>query len=87
MTQFPLSGPMSVGDLLDRAFRLYRARFGVFLPTAAIFLVPAAVFSILFGEGSVAGTLSPLLEVDAASPASLALTAQGIEALHSRPEG
>ena len=44
-TQFPLSGPMSVGDLLDRAFRLYRARFGVFLLTAAIFLGPVGVIS------------------------------------------
>ena len=38
-THFPLSGPMSVGDLLDRAFRLYRARFGVFLLTATVFLL------------------------------------------------
>ena len=44
-TQFPLSGPMSVADLLDRAFRLYRARFGVFLLTAAIFLGPVGVIS------------------------------------------
>ena len=44
-TQFPLSGPMSVGDLLGRAFRLYRARFGVFLLTAAIFLFPAGIIS------------------------------------------
>ena len=44
-TQFPLTGPLSVGDLLDRAFRLYRARFGVFLLTAAIFLFPAGVIS------------------------------------------
>ena len=49
-TQFPLTGPLSVGDLLDRAFRLYRARFGVFLLTAAIFLVPWAVVSILARE-------------------------------------
>ena len=49
-THFPLSGPMSVGDLLDRAFRLYRARFGVFLLTAAIFLVPWTVVSILARE-------------------------------------
>ena len=42
-TQFPLSGPMSVGDLLDRAFRLYRARFGLFLLTSALFLLPAGV--------------------------------------------
>ena len=42
---FPLSGPLSVGDLLDRAFRLYRARFLIFLLTAAVFLVPLAVIS------------------------------------------
>ena len=45
---FPLPGPLSVGDLLDRAFRLYRARFGLFLLTAAIFLIPVAVISGLF---------------------------------------
>ena len=39
-TQSPLSGPMTVGDLLDRAFRLYRARFSHFLLTAMLFLVP-----------------------------------------------
>ena len=44
-TQFPLSGPMSVGDLLGRAFRLYRARFGAFLLTSAIFLGPVGVIS------------------------------------------
>ena len=47
-TQFPLTGPMSVGDLLDRAFRLCRARSGVFLLTAAIFLVPLGVISAVF---------------------------------------
>ena len=45
---FPLLGPLSVGDLLDRAFRLYRARFGLFLLTAAIFIVPVAILSGLF---------------------------------------
>ena len=44
-THFPLSGPMSVGGLLARAFRLYWARFGVFLLTAAIFLGPVGVIS------------------------------------------
>ena len=83
-TQFPLSGPMSVGDLLDRAFRLYRAHFGVFLITAAIFLAPAGIISVLFREESTAGILASLLEVEAISLASLALTAQCIEALHSR---
>jgi len=83
-TQFPLSGPLSIGDLLDRAFRLYRARFGVFLLTAAIFLAPAGILSVLFGEESIAGILASFLEMVATALASLVLTAQGIEALHSR---
>ena len=40
-----LTGPLSLGDLLDRAFRLYRARFGLLLLTAAIFNVPLAIVS------------------------------------------
>ena len=85
-TQFPLSGPMSVGDLLDRAFRLYRARFGVFLLTAATFLAPAGILSVLFGAESSVGNLSLFLEIAATALVSLAFTAQGIAALHSRPE-
>ena len=48
--QSPLSltGPLTVGDLLDRAFRLYRARFGLFLLTAAVFIVPIAIISGIF---------------------------------------
>ena len=42
-TQSPLSDPLNVGDLLDRAFRLYRARFGLFLLTAAVFLLPIGI--------------------------------------------
>lgn len=45
MTSFPISGPLSLGDLLDRAFRLYRARFGLFVGTAATFLVPMSILS------------------------------------------
>ncbi len=43
-----LTGPLSVGDLLDRAFRLYRARFGLFLLTGAVLLVPIAIISGIF---------------------------------------
>lgn len=46
--QLPISSPLSLGDLLDRAFRLYRARFGLFLLTAAIFQVPLGIISGLF---------------------------------------
>jgi len=45
MSTFPIPGPLSLGDLLDRSFRLYRARFGIFVATAALFLVPLSVVS------------------------------------------
>ncbi len=53
MTTFPISGPLSLGDLLDRTFRLYRAHFGLFVRTAALFLVPMLVASgLLTGAAS-----------------------------------
>lgn len=51
MSAFPISGPLSLGDLLDRAFRLYRARFGLFVRTTALFLIPLSVIS-----GLISGT-------------------------------
>jgi hypothetical protein len=45
MSNFPIPGPLSLGDLLDRSFRLCRARFGIFVGTAAIFLVPMSIIS------------------------------------------
>lgn len=45
-TRLPISGPLGLGDLLDRAFRLYRARLAPFLLTASLFLIP---FSLLSG--------------------------------------
>lgn len=59
---FPLTGPLSVGDLLDRAFRLYRARFGLFLLTAAVFTVPVAILSGLF-MGSFFGNYMRAIEL------------------------
>ena len=86
-TQSPLSGPMTVGDLLDRAFRLYRARFGLFLLTAAIFLVPAwIIISLVSSDFS---DLKSLLIIPAFLLANgctiLALSARIIEELHGRP--
>ena len=43
-----LTGPLTVGDLLDRAFRLYRSRFGLFLLTGAVLLVPIAIAAAIF---------------------------------------
>lgn len=51
--QSPLfrAGPLSIGDLLDWTIRLYRARFGKLLLTAAIFMVPLGVLSgIITGQ-------------------------------------
>ncbi|MDQ3249782.1 MAG: hypothetical protein M3Q45_11325, partial [Chloroflexota bacterium] len=48
----PITGPLSLGDLLDRAFRIYRARFGSLVLTAAIFLVPLGILS-----GILSGTM------------------------------
>ncbi|MDE0075925.1 MAG: hypothetical protein OXO50_00305 [Caldilineaceae bacterium] len=46
----PLAGPLTAGDLLDRALRLYRSRFGLFLLTGAVLLIPLALVSGLFLE-------------------------------------
>lgn len=51
----PIAGPMSLGDLLDRAFRLYRARFSQFLLTAAIILVPYSLLSGLLSGRFITG--------------------------------
>lgn len=46
-----ITGPLSVGDLLDRIFRVYRARFGVLVLTAALFLIPIAIVNgIITGQ-------------------------------------
>ena len=48
---YPFSRPLSLGDLLDRTFRVYRARFGVLTLTAALLLVPIGLVSgVLTGE-------------------------------------
>jgi len=55
---FRLTGPLGLGDLLDAAFRLYRARFGRLVPTAAIFLVPVGVLSVLLIGATSGGLMS-----------------------------
>lgn len=44
------AGPLTPGDLLDRAFRLYRSHFGLFLLTGAVLLIPITIVSGLFLE-------------------------------------
>ena len=84
-TQFPLSGPLTVGDLLDRAFNLYRARFGIFLLTAALFWAPHVVIFLLFGNEPFFISFSTLWSYSAGAIGTLALTVLSIEALHGRP--
>lgn len=47
MNNLPFPGPLTLGELLDRTFRLYRRHFGKFLLAAAIFLVPYGLVSAL----------------------------------------
>jgi hypothetical protein len=42
-----ITGPLSIGDLLDRVFRFLRARFGVLMLTASSVLIPIGVLSAL----------------------------------------
>jgi hypothetical protein len=50
----PIPGPLSIGDIIDRAFRIYRARFKPMVLTALLLLVPLALvtgaLSYLFNE-------------------------------------
>ena len=90
---FSLFRHSSVGDLLGYAFRLYRARFGIFVLTAAVFYIPWTVISVLFTGAFTTGPLSGpygepslgiLQSLTVGAFVTLALTVQSIEALHSR---
>jgi membrane-anchored glycerophosphoryl diester phosphodiesterase (GDPDase) len=65
--RLPISGPLGLGDLLDRAFRLYRARFVPFLLTTAIFLAPLGIISGLLSGRFITGYFDALSTL-AASP-------------------
>ena len=84
--QFPPPGPLTVGGLLGRAFRLYAAHFGLFLLTAAIFFFPIRTVTVLLRDVSIIAALTPVLDIAATALASLVLTSQAIEALRSRPD-
>jgi hypothetical protein len=64
-----LTGPLSLGDLLDGAFRLYRSSFRKLVPTAAIFLVPVGILSVLLLGVTSAGFLS-LFDTETVTPAT-----------------
>lgn len=52
-----LSSPMSLGELLDRAFRLYRARFAPLVLIAALFWIPYGIVSGLMTGNVMMGYL------------------------------
>ena len=60
--------PLGLGELLDGAFRLYRARFARLLLTAAIFLVPVGVLSTLL-LGATMGDFTQLILQAGSEPA------------------
>ncbi len=53
--------PLSIGDLLDWTLRIYRARFGRLILTAAILLVPLGILSGLFTSQTMTGTFDMFL--------------------------
>ena len=55
-----INRPLGLGELLDGAFRLYRAHFARLVLTAAIFLVPVGILSTLL-LGVTAGNFMQLL--------------------------
>lgn len=67
-----IPGPLSVAQLLDRSFRLYRARFGVFVSLAALFLLPQALLTGL-GTGRVVASYMGLMRLSFDTPGDVAL--------------
>jgi hypothetical protein len=57
-SNFLIQGPLSLGELLDRAFRLYRARFIPFVLLAALFWIPYGIFSALVTGNATVGYLN-----------------------------
>lgn len=55
--------PLSIGDLLDWSLRIYRARFGRLLMTAAILLVPLGIISGLLTGQTLTGTFNMFLSM------------------------
>ena len=58
----PIQGPLGLSDLLDRTFRLYRARFGRLVLTSAIILVPLGIATMLV-SGVAMGSYMRFLEL------------------------
>lgn len=86
MQTIPFQAPMGLGELLDRAFRLYRARFGKLVLTTAIFFVPLGLLSaVLMGAtmGSYFDILFNAVDQPTAFSESDILQASGVTILVS----
>lgn len=62
LSPFFRTGPRSIGDLLDWAVRLYRARFGKLILTTAIFLVPLGLLSGIISGQTMTSYLSIFMQ-------------------------
>ena len=49
--------PLTVSDLLDETFRIYRANFPLFAGLAIAVALPTVLFQVLAGTGAIIGTL------------------------------
>lgn len=59
----PVPGPLTLGELLDRAFRLVRLRFGQLILITAIFMVPYAIVSGIITGTAMTGYMSFIEEM------------------------
>ncbi len=62
-----ITGPLGVGELLDRTFRVLRARFGVLILSAGMILIPLGIISALMTGTFMTGYLD-FLEMAIANP-------------------
>ena len=79
------STPQTVGQLLGLTIAMYRSHAGLFLRTAAVFLFPVALLTILFVKNIGAVLLVSLILWPVAAMASVSLIALCNDSLHGRP--
>ncbi len=71
-TPLPISGPLSLGDLLDRAFRLYRARFWPLTLAGALCIVPVALLSAIVSGVSITSFTDAMQGLSRSTPSRTA---------------
>lgn len=75
-TPIPIPGPLRLGDLLDRAFRLYRAGFWPMVLGVAVFMTPLAIVAGLT-TGSITTDLFKLAGTDTINTPNDAFSGSG----------